>query len=228
MPATAASRASAASGRRATATVDASLGQPLRQHAGPRHGRSCTTTTRDPSASDTPVGLQMSAAGRSDGTTTRRGTRSASASVAAIRAARGWCAHDGRRATVAVVDTGLADASGVAAGTRSGRFVNTNPTTCFSVGKSRSFRFSCRGMSKASRTAANVSACFTVSTPRSASRSRSMSSMSCGYPVFSATMSSTFVVTGSRPAARCGGVAAPRGAPARTGCLRRRRGRAGS
>ena len=51
--------------------------------------------------------------------------------------------------------------------------VQTNRMTWRSVGKSRSFRFSWRGMSKASRTAANVSACFTVSTPRSASRSRS-------------------------------------------------------
>jgi hypothetical protein len=49
-----------------------------------------------------------------------------------------------------------------------------------SVGKSRSCRFSSRSIPYRSRTAANTSACLTVSTPRSASRSRSSSSSSGG------------------------------------------------
>ena len=48
------------------------------------------------------------------------------------------------------------------------------------VAKSRSFRLGSRGIAYSSRMAANISACLTVSMPRSASRSSSGSSMSGG------------------------------------------------
>src|SRR5512133_2907636 len=96
-----------------------------------------------------------------------------------------------------------------AAGTvaRSGRCVRTKPTTWRSVGQSRRRRFSIRGIDHSSRTAANVSACLTVSTPRSASRSRSRSSRSVGYPVFAATIAVTRSVIGSAPVTAGAGTA---------------------
>ena len=59
--------------------------------------------------------------------------------------------------------------------------------------------------------AANISACFTVSIPRSASRSRSSASMSGGYPVCSATISSTLAATASRAGAGTVAAASPGG-----------------
>ena len=64
---------------------------------------------------------------------------------------------------------------------------------------SRSFMSSDISMPYASRTAENVSACLTVSTPRSASISRSSSNISSGYPVCSATRFKTRSSTSSRP-----------------------------
>ena len=54
------------------------------------------------------------------------------------------------------------------------------PATWFRVGKSRSWRVASRSTPYSWRTAAKTSACLTVSTPRSASRSRSGSSSSGG------------------------------------------------
>ena len=50
-------------------------------------------------------------------------------------------------------------------------------------------------MPNSARISENISACLTVSMPRSASRSRSSSSMSTGYPVLSATMPRIFSCT---------------------------------
>ena len=56
----------------------------------------------------------------------------------------------------------------------------TQPITCVNVGKSRNDNVSSRSTPNCCRTAANTSACLTVSTPRSASRSRSRSNSSGG------------------------------------------------
>ncbi len=65
------------------------------------------------------------------------------------------------------------------------------------VGKSAILRPSILGMLNASLISAMNSACFTVSIPRSASRSRSGSSKSVGYPVFSDRSVRIFVLTSS-------------------------------
>ena len=83
-----------------------------------------------------------------------------------------FCAGSGFSCTA----EGLAAGSLATPGCRS----RANLITWAKVGNSRSLRFSSRGMLYAARTAANISACLTVSMPRSASRSRSRSNISLG------------------------------------------------
>ncbi len=62
------------------------------------------------------------------------------------------------------------------------------------VFKSLSFKSSGTEKSKVDAILAKISTCFTVSIPRSASRSRSSSSMSAAYPVCSAIICFTFAM----------------------------------
>ncbi len=86
----------------------------------------------------------------------------------------------GCRAAGAGAPARAAAAAGAAAGAAAAGWMpvlsRTQPMTWVRVGKSRRARFSSRSTLNRSRTAANTSACLTVSTPRSASRSRSRSS----------------------------------------------------
>ena len=124
-----------------------------------------------------PVGLQRASGGRKLGTGTRRGIRLAASKLAGVgRAAVTGFEPDGARtAGCFCVGAGFSCmAEELAAGSLPpGCRSRANLITWARVGKSRSLRFSSRGMLYAARTAANISACLTVSTPRSASRSRS-------------------------------------------------------
>ena len=164
---------------------------PLRPRVAPRAWptppSSWTRRTRAPRPRWTPVGLQSSRGGRREGTGTRRGIVSASSSVAragtdGVTAGAGAAPVVGAAegAGGGIAPGAMASEGAPGTGARSGRKSYTNWTTCWRVGKSRSCMFSWRSIPYSSRTAAKVSACFTVSTPRSASRSRSISSMSEG------------------------------------------------
>src|SRR5208282_965928 len=118
-------------------------------------------------ASFTAVGLQRSSGGRKLGTGTRRGMRSAASKLAGAG-----------RSVVIGFKLEVADAAGFfgtascfcgiavefAAGAfaRAGCRSRANLITLARVAKSRSLRFSSRGMLYAARTAANISACLTV------------------------------------------------------------------
>ena len=143
----------------------------------PTPPRSAHTITRLPASRSTPVVLHKSNVGRRCGTGVLRGTWFAASMFPTTDVAVPPSETD-RTSVVSV--TGPGDTLDLAPGARSGRLSYTNWTVCSSVGNSPSFKFSSRGMSYASRMAANISACLTVSIPRSASRSRSRSSMSTG------------------------------------------------
>ena len=155
--------------------------------ASPTPPSSSMTTTRAPSRV-TPVGTQRLRLGRSTGTGMRRGRASiaerspgtvsvagggTSAGLLAPADPAGWPSEAAALAAAALV------------------LARIQAATWLMVGKSRSCRVSSRSTPYSARTAANTSACLTVSTPRSASRSRSGSSRSGGYPVSLATMLTT-------------------------------------
>ncbi len=135
------------------------------------------------------MGRHRSAPGLSDGTGTRRGSAST--------ASKSPCTTTG----ASTAGTGAVSGDGpTPEPSLSPARSRTHAATWLSVGKSRNCRLSSRSTPYLSRTAANTSACLTVSTPRSASKSRSGSNKSAGYPVISATTSVTAANTSSASA----------------------------